>query len=392
MINQGSFESSLVEPYEFADNLCGFYLKKLPEIESRDKVRYSELRDKRTQLRNSLIQKGLIKHDRDLSPQNVNEPPSCCAIDGSRTLERGKKGDIILIGATRFNNEKSLPLHIGRNNMGFASYSRHYDLNSNLAAALMSRYELILAANSASQIVMLDGSVSSAILSSNLAAHAKFTTPLTVEFNRNLYEFHLAARTILVGREDDTMYVSCPKATEKQEICYEMEWERTYSDLLSSINEKELLNQLLKAGEYTTPLQLTSRADIYDGNRSTIYNWNLFPDSLIERDSRINSVCEDLKKALNDTVVCYYKPHENSEVVRMEFSKSITTDEDKMAILFRTIKYYVLPNNLIKEPILLYEADIQAKRQISSTTKVYKTRLKWQNYRTDQEEGILGDA
>jgi hypothetical protein len=117
MINQGSFESSLVEPYEFTDDLCGFYLKKLPEIESRDKVRYSELRDKRTQLRNSLIQKGLIKHDRDLSPQNVNEPPSCCAIDGSRTLERGKKGDIILIGATRFNNEKSLQLHIGRNNM-----------------------------------------------------------------------------------------------------------------------------------------------------------------------------------------------------------------------------------------------------------------------------------
>ncbi|MGB6528000.1 MAG: hypothetical protein WBF33_07815 [Candidatus Nitrosopolaris sp.] len=59
----------------------------------------------------------MIKHDRDLSPQNVNEPPSCCAIDGSRTLERGKKGDIILIGATRFNNEKSLQLHIGRNNM-----------------------------------------------------------------------------------------------------------------------------------------------------------------------------------------------------------------------------------------------------------------------------------
>jgi hypothetical protein len=43
--------------YEFADDLCGFYLKKLPEIESREKVRYSELRDKRAQLRNKL-QKG----------------------------------------------------------------------------------------------------------------------------------------------------------------------------------------------------------------------------------------------------------------------------------------------------------------------------------------------
>jgi hypothetical protein len=97
-------------------------------------------------------------------------------------------------------------------------------------------------------------------------------------------------------------------------------------------------------------------------------------------------------EALNDTVVCYYKPHENSEVIRMEFSKSITTDEKKMGMLLTTMKYYVLPNNLIKEPILLYEVDIQAKRQISSATKVYKTRLKWQNYRTDQEEGILGKS
>jgi len=88
-------------------------------------------------------------------------------------------------------------------------------------------------------------------------------------------------------------------------------------------------------------------------------------------------------------VVCYYKPHENSEVIRMEFSKSITTDEKKMATLFTTMKYYVLPNNLIKEPILLYEADFHAKRQISSATRVYKTRLKWQSYRTDQEQLLI---
>jgi hypothetical protein len=389
MINHGS---SLVQPYEFTNDLCGLFLNNLYDLESRDKVHYSELRDKRPSLRNSLIQRGIIKHDSDLLSQNSTLPPSCCAIDGSRTLERGKRGDIILIGATRFNNEKSLPLHIGINNVGFATYSRHYDLNSNLAAALMSRYELILAANSASQLVMLDGSISSAILANNLVAHARFTTPLTVEFNRNLYEFHLAARTILDGIDDNRIYVSCPKATEKQEISYEMEWERTYPDLLSFINEKELLNHLLKAGEYTTALQLTSRADVYDGNRSTLYNWNIFPASLIERDNRINSICEGLKKALKDTMVCYYKPHENSEVIRMEFSNSITMDEEKMATLLTTMKHYVLPNNLIKEPVLLYQADFQAKRQISSAARVYKTRLRWQNYRTDQDEGILGDA
>jgi hypothetical protein len=61
----------------------------------------------------------MVKNDSGLSRQNSNMP-SCCAIDGSRTLERGKTGDIILIGAARFNNEKSLPLHIGSNNTGFS--------------------------------------------------------------------------------------------------------------------------------------------------------------------------------------------------------------------------------------------------------------------------------
>ena len=65
MINQGS---SLVQPYEFTDNLCDFYLDELIEIEGSDKVRYSELRDKRTQL--SLIQKEMINHDNDLSRDN----------------------------------------------------------------------------------------------------------------------------------------------------------------------------------------------------------------------------------------------------------------------------------------------------------------------------------
>jgi hypothetical protein len=58
--------------------------------------------------------------------------------------------------------------------MGFMCCSRHYDLDSQLAPALMSRYELILAA--ASHVVMLDGSVSSTILANNLAAHARFTS------------------------------------------------------------------------------------------------------------------------------------------------------------------------------------------------------------------------
>jgi hypothetical protein len=83
--------ASLVETHELTDDLFGLIvLKELPELENKYRDHYSELRDKRPQLRNSLIQKGMVKHDSDLSRQNDNVLPSCCAIDGSRTLERGK--------------------------------------------------------------------------------------------------------------------------------------------------------------------------------------------------------------------------------------------------------------------------------------------------------------
>jgi hypothetical protein len=390
MINQKQFDPSLADSYQFSDDLCKFWINKLPELELKNISDYSDIRIKKPVLRTELIDKEMIKQDKHLNLRYGNMIPSCCAIDGSRTVERGKKGDIVLIGATRFNDEISSLLHNGKNNLGFATHSSHYDLNSNIAAALMSRYELILAANSSSQLVMLDGSISSTILATNLAARAKFITPLTIEFDRNLYDFLVTMHRVLSG-EDNRIYVSCPKATEKREICYEMAWDKSFPEIVSSTNEKELLNQILKAGEYTAPTQLTSRAEVYDDNHSTIHNWHVFSNSLKDKDSRIKSVCNDLELALNHTYVCYYKPYEHSDTVRMEFSKAVARDEKQFSNLLTTMKHYLLPNNLIKEPILLYQADRQAKRQISSATRIFKTRLNWQNYRTDQDGGILGD-
>jgi len=55
------------------------------------------------------------------------------------------------------------------------------------------------------------------------------------------------------------------------------------------------------------------------------------------------------------------------------------------------MKLYLLNNSLIKEPTLLYQADRQAKRDISAALRIYKTRLNWQNYRTDNDGGMGDD-
>jgi hypothetical protein len=70
-------KSSLVETYEFTDDLYWFFLNKLPELESKDKAHYSELRDTHTHtqntLRDRLIQKGMVKHDSDLFRHGYNQ-------------------------------------------------------------------------------------------------------------------------------------------------------------------------------------------------------------------------------------------------------------------------------------------------------------------------------
>lgn len=376
--------------YQFDENLCKRWIKLLPDIETREKYERSELEAKKTDLRNELIRESIIEKDDKILSNLRGPPPSCCAIDGARILERSKRGDLVLIGATRFNDKDSQPFHTNKNSIALAEYTRHYPLNHIIASAIMLRYELILGAKSLSKLVMFDGSLSSAILSTNIAASAKFVNSLTKEFDEKLYDFLLILLNILEGKQNK-IYVSCPKSTEKQEIGYKMDWDRRYPDLLSSTNEKELMNQILEGGEFTAPQRLASRAKVYDENRSTLTNWHVFSSSLKKRDDRIHEVCEKLENALLDTVVCYYKPHKYSETIRMEFSRKIAEDANLMSELLATMKLYLLNNSLIKEPTLLYQADRQAKRDISAALRIYKTRLNWQNYRTDNDGGMGDD-
>src|SRR5215213_3156269 len=376
--------------YQFDENLCERWIKMLPDIEIRDKFERGELEAKKTELRKQLMRESIIEKDDNILSKVRSSHPSCCAIDGARILERSKRGDLVLIGATRFNDKNSRSFHTNKNSIAFAEYTRHYELNHIIASAIMLRYELILGAKSLSKLVMFDGSLSSTILCTNIAASAKFVNSLTKEFEEKLYDFLLLLLNVLSG-DQNKIYVSCPKSTEKQEIGYKMKWDRTYPDLLSSINEKELMNQIFDEGEFTTPQRLTSRAKVYNDNYSTLTNWNVFSTSLKKKDDRIHEVCEKLEDVPLDTVVCYYKPHKYSETIRIEFSKKIAEDENLMSELLATMKLY-LPNNiLIKEPILLYQADRQAKYQISSALRIYKTRLNWQNYRTDNDGGMGDD-
>lgn len=61
---------------------------------------------------------------------------------------------------------------------------------------------------------------------------------------------HLVDKMTWRGRQDAPLFRdgniricdSCPKTTEKQEIYYEMEYEMSYPDFLSSINEKVVIH------------------------------------------------------------------------------------------------------------------------------------------------------
>lgn len=79
--------------YQLDENLCERWIKMLPDIEIRDRFERGELEAKKADLREELISENIIEKDGKIFSNIRSSPPTCCAIDGARILERSKRGD-----------------------------------------------------------------------------------------------------------------------------------------------------------------------------------------------------------------------------------------------------------------------------------------------------------
>ena len=125
---------------------------------------FEELRDKKQEWRNQLINSGRVKQDSSL-PRVPS--PTTCGVDGSYAIERLLATDLVVAGAVaveglappsekRFWPEPTHDVHVG-------TEAHNPDTGSILRAGMIGM-ELILARQAPHELVLLDGSLTTPII------------------------------------------------------------------------------------------------------------------------------------------------------------------------------------------------------------------------------------
>jgi hypothetical protein len=251
-----------------------------------DKINQTKL-----QMRNDLMEMGLLKQDYDLLekyPDIEKQFFRCSAIDGSCVTDHYESGDLIACCAVRLYNCDSPSIE---DRDIYLSFVPHYSVNRNIATAIMFRAEVNLASDSNTDLVMLDGSLFTPIIALNfgISQGRNSKTEATEQLENNINNFFLDYKKILT--DENKIYVACLKGTERKDISNLMSWDH-------ECNELWLMDKVLQSGEYIQPSKLTTL-----DKKSISYLYKRFND--VELNRIINDV-EDLLE--NDASFCYYKP------------------------------------------------------------------------------------
>jgi hypothetical protein len=174
-----------------------------------------------------------------------------------------------------------------------------------------------------------------------------------------------AYREILVAQKSDKIYAGLPKYTSKKEIS---------SDVLkfNEFEDRALLSFVLQPGEYVGPV----------GIQQPDSPWHMtYPDN-IDR-----TIIEEIKQALYDLSVVYYRPYDFFPALRIEIAKAIRSNKGRLGVLIEAVKMQCAAAGIL-EPYPLYLADRMVKHLGTALPAMRKTAtqemaLKW--------EGTLGN-
>jgi len=306
-----------------------------------------KIKDAKKEMRRQLEEAKLLRKDVDLGETPV---PTTCGIDGSFAVEKLLSMDLVACAAVAIEGlippsekkSREKPDH-----QVFIRPEKHDAETGNLIRGLMAEMEIDLAESSKNDVVFMDGSLGSRIIHLNQAFSKVRMPPETeteVAMVDGLYRLLKNYKKILESKADagqpEQQWVSVPKYTTRGEIGSRFNWPSDYDD-------RAIMTIILTAGEFTTPVKLTSDKD----------NWHLklpYPDEALE------SLRDEIEKAMDGLRVMYYKPNTFSPAMRIEIPESVAMNDSRLAIVLCGLKYQC-SNPAIFEPYPLYMADRMVK-------------------------------
>lgn len=309
---------------------------------------FEEWRMEREEWRDQLVHKKLLKHDSHLPGA---QSPTTCGVDGAYATESLMVTDVVVTGAVAVEgftppSEKSFwpdPKHF----VHIETEPHNADTVSILRAVMMGM-ELMLAQQAPHDLVLLDGSFTTPIISFNQGfSNAKKNLHLkTVKeyLIKKIKCFLDAYHEILTSSRADRQWVAVPKYTSRREISEAL-------GRCSSYDDRGLLSYILDAGEYTNPIRLKQPAQPWHLGTSVIDHFT----TTAERD-KIKEQVEQITQSLGNIRVLYYRPRAYMPALRLEMKPSIANNEHRLSIVLQGIKDQY-GKAAIMEPYPLYMAD-----------------------------------
>jgi len=302
---------------------------------------FDNVQKKRSQLRKALEDSKLLKKEADFS---IPTPPTTCGVDGAYAKEELLSVDLLagaavaLEGLTPPSETRywEAPYH-----KVFIREEKHNPETSTILRGIMIGMEQILAEKAPHDIVFVDGSLTTPLIFLNQAINkAGSSNNKQLEVPKALFailpEAITSYRKVTTNTRNDKLWVGMPKYTSNREVGEMMGWEQSYDD-------RALLTLLLNAGELTRPI------DFHQPEQP----WHLkFKPN--EKD------IEEIKRALSNLKVMYYKPHDWTPALRIELNASAARNDYQIGMVVQAIKYQSSTPGIL-EPYPLFLADRMVK-------------------------------
>ena len=315
---------------------------------------FKEILNKRTKYRKQLHDQGLLHRDTEIITISMN--PTSCGVDGAYAHQKLVSTDIAAVAAVAV---EGLPPPIekrywpGPKHLSEMEAVPHHASTGQVLRALMFCMELDLADSAPHSVVMLDGAITTPLISVNQALGALNSAP---PFFVDLLESRVRSASkiiekILCSPHVDQIYVSIPKYTTRKDLSRILE--------LNNFEDRGLLSFVLDEGEYVGPI------------RNSVSSRPGYIDRLTD-----SGFSQRYQTWLRATDILYYRPYEYTPVLRLEVASSVSRDTERLGMLLEAIKIQCGAPT-IYEPYPLFMADRMVKHlgsvipALRSTTTQY---------------------
>ena len=333
---------------------------------------FQELKNKREELRNRLGDN--IKKDRKLG---YSETPTTCGVDGSYTIERLLSTDIVAIAAVAV--EGLIPPSEKRHwpkprHLSTILPVVHHDDTGSIASGIMFEYELQLISRAPHDVIFLDGSLTTPLIRLNQAiekVEVLTDNPLKSELLDSLKPVLSSYKEILTAPRSDKVFVGVPKYTSRKEVSEKLKLQKSYDD-------RALLTFILEAGELVGPFEIEPPGS----------PWHLkLPQELYS----LKALENEIRTALNNLHVLYYRPQPWLPAIRLEVSSSIANNNQRLAMLLKGVEYQCASPSIM-EPYPLYISDRMVKHLSPAVSAIRQavTQSMSFKYRGDISDVYLG--